>query len=68
MMERLFMGWFTDAMASTFVVAVALAGIGGLCALLLRSHVQDAQDETALHASDGPADVALAETAGADPH
>jgi EmrB/QacA subfamily drug resistance transporter len=47
MMERLFMGWFTDAMASTFVVAVALAGIGGLCALLLRSHVQAAPDETA---------------------
>ncbi|MGE5229295.1 MAG: hypothetical protein ACM3MJ_06205, partial [Deltaproteobacteria bacterium] len=67
MMERLFMGWFTDAMASTFVVAVALAGIGGLCALLLRSHVKDARDETARHASDGPADVALAEAAGADP-
>ena len=44
MMETLFMGWFTDAMASTFVVAVVLAVIGGLCALLLRSHVQDAQD------------------------
>ncbi len=37
------------------------------CALLLRSHVKDAQDETAPRASDGPADVALAETAGADP-
>ena len=58
MMERLFMGWFTDAMASTFVVAVALAGIGGLCALLLRSHVQYAQDETAR--SDGTETAAAA--------
>ena len=37
MMRALFMGWFTDAMASTFVWAVALAVAGGLCALLLRS-------------------------------
>lgn len=37
MLRTLFMGWFTDAMASTFVWAVALAVAGGLCALLLRS-------------------------------
>jgi hypothetical protein len=36
-LRTLFMGWFTDAMASTFVWAVALAVAGGLCALLLRS-------------------------------
>jgi MFS family permease len=39
MMETMFRGWFTDAIASTFVVAVVLAVAGGLCALLLRSHV-----------------------------
>lgn len=37
MLRTLFMGWFTDAMASTFLWAVALAVAGGLCALLLRS-------------------------------
>ncbi len=40
MMDALFQGWFTDAVASTFVVAVGLAAAGGVCALLLRSHVQ----------------------------
>jgi hypothetical protein len=44
MMEQLFMGWFTDAMASTFIVAVVLAAAGGLCALLLTSHVKDAAE------------------------
>ena len=43
MMETLFKGWFTDAIASAFIVAVILAVIGGLCALLLRSHVKDAE-------------------------
>lgn len=38
MMETLFKGWFTDAMATTFLVAVALAAVGGLCAFLLRDH------------------------------
>ncbi len=41
MMESMFKGWFTDAMASTFMVAVGLAAAGGACALLLRSHVRD---------------------------
>ena len=36
-----------DAVASTFVVAVIIAAIGGLCALLLRSHVQAAQETEA---------------------
>ncbi|NLE22415.1 MAG: DHA2 family efflux MFS transporter permease subunit [Actinobacteria bacterium] len=45
MMEELFMRWFTDAMASTFIVAVVLAVAGGLCALLLTSHVKGAGEE-----------------------
>jgi EmrB/QacA subfamily drug resistance transporter len=40
MMDTLFKGWFTNAVASSFVVAVILAAVGGLCALLLRSHVK----------------------------
>jgi hypothetical protein len=36
MKETMLKGWFTDAVASTFVVAVILAAIGGLCAFLLR--------------------------------
>jgi len=36
MLEALFTGWFTDAVATTFLVAVALAAVGGLCAFLLR--------------------------------
>ena len=39
MMAALFKSWFTNAIATTFTVAVALAVVGGLCALLLRSHV-----------------------------
>ena len=42
MMATLFQGWFTDAVASAFLVAVALAAIGGLCALLLRNHRKQA--------------------------
>jgi EmrB/QacA subfamily drug resistance transporter len=48
MIEKLFMGWFTDAMASTFVVAVVLAVAGGLCALLLTSHVKDVAEDEAV--------------------
>jgi EmrB/QacA subfamily drug resistance transporter len=48
MMEAMFRGWFTDAMAGTFVVAVILAVAGGLCAFFLRSHVEAvADDDTA---------------------
>ena len=46
-METLFKGWFTNAIASAFIVAVVLAVAGGLCALLLRSHVKDAQEAAA---------------------
>ncbi len=42
MMESLFKGWFTDAVASTFVVAVILAAAGGVSAFLLRNHVREA--------------------------
>jgi EmrB/QacA subfamily drug resistance transporter len=42
MMETLFQGWFTDAVASAFMVAVILAVIGGLCALLLRRNAKAA--------------------------
>ncbi len=44
MVETIFRGWFTDAMAGTFVVAVILAVVGGLCALLLRNHVDAASE------------------------
>ncbi len=40
MMAALFRGWFTEAIATTFVVGVGFCMVGGLCALLLRSHVQ----------------------------
>ena len=67
MIGSLFKGWFTDAIASAFIVAVILAVIGAVCALLLSSHVKEAQeDEAAVPASGGPADAALAETAVAE--
>ncbi len=43
LVATLFKGWFTDAIASSFTVAVAFAVVGGLCALLLRSHVGEAR-------------------------
>ena len=46
MIATLFKGWFTDAIASSFIVAVAFAVVGGLCALLLRSHVTETQAAT----------------------
>ena len=61
MMETLFKGWFTNAIASTFVVAVILAVVGGLCALLLRSHVKDGSQRRADARRRGPA--AAGETA-----
>ena len=45
-MAALFKSWFTNAIATTFLVAVAVAVVGGLCAFLLRSHVASAADET----------------------
>ncbi len=42
MMRTLFQSWFTDAVASTFVVAVVLAVAGGLCAFALRARPAEA--------------------------
>ena len=41
-METVFQGWFTNAIATSFIVGVAFAVVGGLCALLLRRHVAEA--------------------------
>jgi len=60
MMDALFQTWFTNAVASTFVVAVILAVIGGLCAFLLRSHVRDTEA-----VADGAPAADLDPTAGA---
>ena len=62
MMEVMFKGWFTDAINTTFIVGVAFAFVGGLCALLLRSRPKEARDradETAPGVSAEPA-VAVA--------
>ena len=40
MIETMFKTWFTDAVASTFVVAVILAVSGGVCAFLLRRNAE----------------------------
>jgi len=64
MMAKLFEGWFTNAIASAFIVAVILAVVGGLCALLLRSHVKDAEaSEAAAPALAPNAEAAVAEAA-----
>jgi len=39
LMETVFKSWFTDAITTTFIVGAAFAVVGGICALLLRSHV-----------------------------
>jgi len=63
MMESLFQGWFTNAVASTFVVAVILAAAGGLCAFLLRSHVTAASTaESDAGIAPGREDVPALET------
>jgi EmrB/QacA subfamily drug resistance transporter len=58
MMKTLFQGWFTDAVASTFIVAVALAAVGGMCALALRSDPAAAGREQGEEAANGESDVA----------
>jgi EmrB/QacA subfamily drug resistance transporter len=66
MMEVMFKGWFTDAVASTFVVAVIIAVLGGLCAFLLRRNAKGATvvtQEAAPVASAG--DVPVAQTGNA---
>ena len=50
--------------ARRFIVAVILAVVGGLCALLLRSHVKDAEaSEAAAPALAPNAEAAVAEAA-----
>jgi len=49
MMAALFKSWFTDAINTTFIVGVVFALIGGFCALLLRSHVKEAEEDVAEH-------------------
>jgi EmrB/QacA subfamily drug resistance transporter len=67
MMATLFKGWFTDAIATAFVVGVAFAVVGGLAALLLRSHVRDLRSESGVGASAlAEAEAALKETAAAE--
>ncbi len=53
-MQAMVRTWMTEAITTTFVVGAAICVVGGLCALLLRSHVQ--------HESHGElvADTALA--------
>jgi len=53
MIEAMFKLWFTNAVASTFVVAVILAVIGGLCAFLLRRPV--AEEEGVVTEAETPA-------------
>jgi len=66
MIESMFKGWFTDAIASAFIVAVVLAVVGGLCALLLTSHVKDAEAVEADSPAGAGAETALAEAATAE--
>ena len=41
MMKTMFETWFTNAMATTFVVAAAIAVAGGVCALALRASADE---------------------------
>jgi hypothetical protein len=41
MLQTVFKSWFTDAITTTFIVGAAFAVAGGICALLLRSHVEE---------------------------
>ncbi|MCX6362723.1 MAG: DHA2 family efflux MFS transporter permease subunit [Actinobacteria bacterium] len=62
----LFQAWFTDAVASTFVVAVILAVSGGLCAFLLRRSAKEASVAVEAAAAEAPAeDVAVAQAGNA---
>jgi hypothetical protein len=63
MMKQLFSRWFTDAVASSFVVAVALATAGGLCALALRRRAAPARVGQGELAGDGESRTVAEETA-----
>jgi EmrB/QacA subfamily drug resistance transporter len=60
MMEVMFKGWFTDAINTTFIVGVAFAFVGGLCALLLRRRPKEARDRAAETAPGVSAEPAVA--------
>ena len=64
MVETMFKGWFTDAVASTFIVAVILAVSGGLCAFLLRRNAKTARVPTKAEAPAGSAGDAAVAQAG----
>jgi hypothetical protein len=66
MMETMFKGWFTDAIATSFIVAVVFAVVGGLCALLLRSHVREAGAARDRAPATAAVETALTETAAAE--
>lgn len=66
MMSSLFRGWFTEAINTTFIVGVAFAVAGGLCALAL--HARGTRDTALDHEAAGPestpeASVALTDDA-----
>jgi EmrB/QacA subfamily drug resistance transporter len=66
MMEVMFKTWFTNAVASTFIVAVILAVIGGLCAFALRRSAKEAPaPETAAPPSPSIADAVVAQAGDA---
>jgi hypothetical protein len=66
MMTSLFQGWFTDAVASSFIVAVIIAAGGGLCALLLRRSVKELSVATEAEAPSGtPGDPDVAQLGNA---
>jgi len=66
MMEVMFKTWFTNAVASTFIVAVILAVIGGLCAFLLRRNAKAARVPEEAEASTGSSvDAAVAQAGDA---
>jgi uncharacterized membrane protein YdbT with pleckstrin-like domain len=66
MMATLFRSWFTDAVASAFIVAVILAVIGGLCAFLLRRNASEARVSAPADAPAGsPGDAPVAQASDA---
>ena len=66
MMEVMFKTWFTNAVASTFIVAVILAVIGGLCAFALRRNAKEAPvAEVAATPSPSIADAVVAQAGDA---
>ena len=64
MIEAMFKLWFTNAVASTFIVAVILAVIGGLCAFLLRRNAKEERVATAAEAPAGSSVGAAVAQAG----